>query len=66
MELYLGDGVSPTANVAVTVLTLMFRTLEPGTRRHGLIDVVKCGRQGSFREKYFRAFPIFSTSDQFP
>jgi len=31
IELYLGDCVSSTVNVAVTVLTLMFRMLEPGT-----------------------------------
>lgn len=54
MELYLGDCVSSTVDVAV--LTLMFRMLEPGTWRPNIIDIVKFGRQGSFREKYFRIF----------
>jgi hypothetical protein len=31
IELYLDDGVSSNVNVAVTVLTLMFRVLEPRT-----------------------------------
>jgi len=56
MKLYLGDCVSSTVNVAVTVLTLILRMIEPGTRRHSLSDVVKYGRQGSFRKKYFGIF----------
>jgi len=30
-EMYLGDCISSTVNVAVTVLNLMFRMLKPGT-----------------------------------
>jgi hypothetical protein len=40
-ELYLGDCVSSTVNVAGTVLTQMFRMPGPGTLwRHSHIDVV--------------------------
>ena len=63
MELYLGDCISSTVNVAVTVLTLLFRMLEPGTWRHSLIDIAKCGREGSFREKYFRIFAEYNQQD---